>query len=118
MSYTTKGKIISISEVKDFENGAKSLDYQVETSEQYNNLYSFEMYKGADHVEHIDNFVKYNKVGDKVEVEFNVRTNNYQGKFYTSLSSWKCSKVDTNQDGNYTPIDNEDADDMGGSLPF
>lgn len=92
MSFTIKGKILSIGEVKDFDNGAKAISYQVETSEQYNNFYSFEMYKGADHVEHLDNFLKYNKVGDSVEVEFNVRTNEYQGKYYTSLTSWKCSK--------------------------
>lgn len=92
MSFTIKGKILSIGEVKDFDNGAKAISYQVETSEQYNNLYSFEMYKAADHVEHVDNFLKYNKVGDQVSVEFNVRTNEYQGKYYTSLTSWKCSK--------------------------
>lgn len=92
MSYTTKGKITSISEVKEHDNGAKSLSYQLTSDEQYNNLYSFDMYKGADHVEHIDNFLKYNKVGDTVEVEWNVRRNEYQSKYYTSLPSWKCTK--------------------------
>jgi hypothetical protein len=36
MSYTIEGKIISIGEVKNFDNGAKAVDYQVETNEQYN----------------------------------------------------------------------------------
>jgi len=93
MSYTTEGKIISIGEVKNFDNGAKAVDYQVKTNEQYNNLYSFDMYKSADNVQHIDNFIKYNKVGDNVRVEWNVRTNEYKGKFITSLSSWKIEKL-------------------------
>ena len=93
MSFKIEGKILSIGEVKEFENGAKAISYQVQTSEQYNNLYSFEMYKVSEHVEHLDNFVKYNKVGDPVRVEFNVRTNEYKGKFYTSLSPWKVEKL-------------------------
>ena len=92
MSFTIKGKIISISEVKNFDNGAKGINYQVQTNEQYNNLYSFEMYKGAEHTQHIDNFIKYNKVDDEVSVEWNVRTSEYQGKFYTNLSAWKVEK--------------------------
>jgi hypothetical protein len=93
MSYTIEGKIISIGEVKNFDNGAKAVDYQVETNEQYNNLYSFDMYKSADNVQHIDNFIKHNKVGDNVRVEWNVRTNEYKGKFFTSLSSWRIEQV-------------------------
>ena len=63
MSFKIEGKILSIGEVKEFENGAKAISYQVQTSEQYNNLYSFEMYKVSEHVEHLDNFVKYNLLG-------------------------------------------------------
>ena len=93
MSYTIEGKIISIGEVKNFDNGAKAVDYQVETNEQYTNLYSFDMYKSADNVQHIDNFIKDNKVGDNVRVEWNVRTNEYKGKFFSSLSPWKIEPV-------------------------
>ena len=113
MSFTIKGKILSIGEVKNFDNGAKAIDYQVETSEQYNNLYSFEMYKGAEHVEHIDNFVKYNKVGDQVSVEFNVRTNDYNGRFYTSLSPWRVDKLDQAQ-----PVQDSIVTDDTDELPF
>jgi hypothetical protein len=94
MSYTIEGKIISIGEVKNFDNGAKAVDYQVETNEQYTNLYSFDMYKSADNVQHIDNFIKYNKVGDNVRVEWNVRTNEYKGKFFSSLSPWKIEQLE------------------------
>ena len=113
MSFTIKGKILSIGEVKNFDNGAKAIDYQVETSEQYNNLYSFEMYKGAEHVEHIDNFIKYNKVGDQVSVEFNVRTNDYNGRFFSSLTPWRVDKIDQAQ-----PVQDSIVTDDTDELPF
>lgn len=113
MSFTIKGKILSIGEVKNFDNGAKAIDYQVGTDEQYNNLYSFEMYKGAEHVEHIDNFIKYNKVGDQVSVEFNVRTNEYNGRFFTSLSPWRVDKIDQAQ-----PVQDSIVTDDTDDLPF
>ena len=113
MSFTIKGKILSIGEVKNFDNGAKAIDYQVETNEQYNNLYSFEMYKGAEHVQHIDNFIKYNKVGDQVSVEFNVRTSEYNGRFFSSLTPWRVDKIDQAQ-----PVQDSIVTDDTDDLPF
>ena len=57
----------------------------VRTQEQYNNLYCFEIFGD----QKVDNFAKYNKVGQEVTVEFNVSCNEYQGKYYTTLSAWK-----------------------------
>lgn len=113
MSFTIKGKILSIGEVKNFDNGAKAIDYQVETNEQYNNLYSFEMYKGAEHVQHIDNFIKYNKVGDNVRVEWNVRTSEYNGRFFSSLTPWRVDKIDQAQ-----PVQDSIVTDDTDDLPF
>lgn len=70
----------------------KKQGFLVQTNEQYNNLYCFELF-GA---EKVDNFLKYNKVNDSVDVEFNVQTNEWQGKYYTSLQSWKVFKTDSN----------------------
>ena len=112
MSFTIKGKITSIGEVRALENGAKVIDFRVETSEQYANLYSFDMYKAADRAEHVDNFIKYNKVGDNVRVEWNVRTNDYNGRFFTSLSPWRVEKL--GQVETPTEIQQEVEDD----LPF
>lgn len=113
MSFTIKGKILSIGEVKNFDNGAKAIDYQVGTDEQYNNLYSFEMYKGAEHVQHIDNFIKYNKVGDNVRVEWNVRTSEYNGRFFSSLTPWRVDKIDQAQ-----PVQDSIVTDDTDDLPF
>lgn len=113
MSFTIEGKIKSIGEIKNFDNGAKAIDYQVGTNDQYNNLYSFEMYKGSEYIEHVENFAKYNKVGDQVRVEFNVRTNEYNGRFFTSLSPWKVEKLGQVE----TPTEIQQEDDQDG-LPF
>ena len=33
----------------------------------------FELYKGAEYLEHLDNFSKYNKIGDNYECRINKR---------------------------------------------
>ena len=101
MNYTTKGTITSISEVETLSNGALQLTYRIDNGEQYNSMMEFQVYKKSEHSEHMDNFVKYNKVGDKVDVEFTIRTFNWkpedENKVFTSLSHWKMTKVDADQ---------------------
>lgn len=62
----------------------KKVQFTVRTSEEYNNLYCFEIFG----LEKVSEFLKYRKQGDDVEVKFNVQTNEYQGKYYTSLQAW------------------------------
>jgi hypothetical protein len=64
----------------------------VETNEKYNNLYCFELFGD----EKVNNFNKYNKVGDLVDVDFNVSTNEWKGKYFTTLQVWKVFKTDVN----------------------
>ena len=51
-------------------------------------LFAFEVF-GA---EKVDNFLKFNKVGDAVDVDFNISTNEWKGKYFTSLGAWKVFK--------------------------
>ena len=88
-----KGQIISIGDTQTFDSGAKKLSFQIDNGEQYNNILSFDLFKGAEHVSHLDNFIKFNKVGDSVEVEFNIQCKEYNGKYYTNLQMWRCEKV-------------------------
>ena len=96
MNYTKQGEIVSISDVSEAGAG-KKLTFRIDTKEQYNNLIEFEMFKGADYVEHVEKFKDYNKVGDTVSVEFNLKTyhwtKNGNDKIFTSLSAWKVNKV-------------------------
>lgn len=83
-------------------------DFVLKTDENYNNLYYFTVFGQ----EKVDNFAKYNKVGDTVKVSFNVSTNEYNGKYYTSLNAWSIFK-EGNSESNSVASD-ADSDD----LPF
>jgi len=65
-----------------------SQEFVVKTGDKYNNLYCFSIFGQ----EKVDNFAKYNKVGDAVKVSFNVSTNEWQGKYFTSLQAWSIFK--------------------------
>ena len=60
--------------------------FLVKSDEQYNNLYCFEVF-GKDKVDNLASI----SVGSTVEVSFNVGTNEWKGKYYTSLSAWRIS---------------------------
>tara|TARA_B110000459_G_C16406512_1_gene401052 strand:+ start:280 stop:627 length:348 start_codon:yes stop_codon:yes gene_type:complete len=115
MNYKVKGSIASISEKKVRDNGASIVDYVVSVTSDngYVTPYNFSMYKKAEYAEHVDNFIKFNKVGDVVDVEFTIRGQEYNGKIYNSLNHWRCDKVEMSPSDAVTPVTNE-ADD----LPF
>ena len=122
MSYKAKGIIKSVSKPETV-GTAKKLFFRIDNGEQYNNIMEFELYKGAEYVEHIDNFIKYNKVGNSVEVEFNIKTFNWkpesEDKIFTSLSCWKVEKAESSipeaeQFATTTDVNDNEPDD----LPF
>ena len=39
--------------------------------------------------EKVDNLIKFNKVGQRVDVSFNVESREYNDKYYTDLQAWK-----------------------------
>ena len=97
-----------------FDSGAKKLSFQIDNGEQYNNILSFDLFKGAEHVSHLDNFIKFNKVGDSVEVEFNIQCKEHKGKYYTNLQMWRCEKVGEQPQ----PTASQMGDDSDDDLPF
>tara|TARA_R110002051_G_scaffold74337_1_gene135306 strand:+ start:415 stop:771 length:357 start_codon:yes stop_codon:yes gene_type:complete len=118
MSYTVKGTITKIGEKRELNNGAFVLDYEIEHTEQGGNNswvtpLSFNMYKKSEYVEHIDNFIKFNKVGDIVNVEFNLKgRKSDDGRVWNSLGHWRCEKVEIEQSETVEEV--EDSQD----LPF
>lgn len=75
-------------------------------------IFAFEIF-GA---EKVDKFLQYNKEGDTVDVDFNIRTNEWQGKYYTSLQAWRVFKVEEapQPQPQAEPVQEEDED----KLPF
>jgi len=86
-----------------------SQEFVVKTGDKYNNLYCFNIFGQ----EKVDNFAKYNKVGDAVKVSFNVSTNEWQGKYFTSLQAWSVFK-ETGEANGEAPAASDAVDD----LPF
>ena len=92
----------------------KKLTFVGETDEQYNNLYAFELFGD----EKVDNFVKYNKEGDVVDVDFNVQCREWQDKYFTSLSAWKVFKANSEAVNTYNPADQVPSAANTDDLPF
>ena len=109
---------LKITTVLDVEKGTskagkewKKITFVGQTDEQYNNIYAFELF-GEDKV---DNFLKYNDVGDIVSVEFNVSCNEWNGKYFTTLSAWKIERLQSDNTIKQEPLTEVKQDD---DLPF
>ena len=95
-----KGKIKKVLEVqkgttKDGKEWQK-LNFIVENNDGYEGkeaIYCFEIFGE----EKVQNFNKFNKVGDLVDVSFNISTNEWNDKYFTSLQSWKVFKAEGHQ---------------------
>jgi len=93
----------------------KKQSYIVKTEDEYNNLYCFDVFGE----EKVENLTKYQKVGDNVNVTFNVGCNEWKGKYFTSLQSWRIEKAESSEmpDTNFattTKVNDNEPDD----LPF
>lgn len=75
---------------KDGSGSWQKQEFILDSGDKYNNIFCFEIF-GAEKVE---NFNKYNKAGDQVEVTFNINCNKWEDRYFTSLSAWKVFKAD------------------------
>ncbi len=93
----------------------QKLSFIVDTEAEYNNIYCFEVF-GTDKVE---KFNKWNKVGSKVTVSFNVSVSEFKGKYYTTLVAWNVFNEFTDAPAKEEPIA-EKVEDEGAEddLPF
>ncbi len=90
MSNQLSGTIKLIGEKQTFDSGFQKVEFVLTTNdEKYPQDVKFEITQDK-----VDDFIKYNKVGKAVDVSFNVRGNEYKGKYYVSLTAWKVFKAD------------------------
>jgi len=92
MEYQAKGTIKTILQVQTgtAKSGDewKKIEFVVSNNSGYEGreqLYCFQIFGG----EKVDNFLKYNKQGAEVLVKFSIQTNEYQGRYFTSLSAYR-----------------------------
>ena len=67
----------------------KKLNFVLESKDgEYTNTICFDVFGE----EKVDNFVKFNNVGDNVTVSFNVSSREYNERWYTQTSAWMVKK--------------------------
>ena len=85
MSLQVKGTIKTIADIQTFDTGFRKQEFVIETTEdKFPQLIKFEIIK--DNIEKFDPFLI---EGGNVDVHFNIRGNEYNGKVYNSLQCWK-----------------------------
>lgn len=70
--------------------------------------FAFELFEAADK-DKIEKFLKFNKVGSLVDVSYEIRCNEYKGKYFTSLSAWKVFKAEAQEAEPDEALDEEPA---------
>jgi hypothetical protein len=87
-----KGKIKVIGTIEAFDSGFTKRELVITTEEQYPQDVKFDTVK--DKTRLLDNM----DIGDSVDVHFNIRGNEYNGKYYVNLQAWKIESIITNDD--------------------
>lgn len=94
-------EIIKIGELKTFASGFQTLEYIVkDDNSQYPQEYQMQAVK-----EKAEEFLKYNKVGQRVDISFNLLGRSWlkdgqpesERKWFNTLQSWKVFKVGVNE---------------------
>lgn len=94
----------------------KKQQFVINTGNEFNPDVCFQIFGG----ERCDKFTQFNKVGDIVEVSFNLSSREFNGKYYHNLDAWKVwSDKGTNEATQYAQTESvagsgQPADD----LPF
>ena len=91
-----EGVVKWIGEVVEKSNAVyRSLDFVVETEEQYPQRAVINIF-GKAHETYgfkADQFLKDVNIGQKLDIEFNLRSTEYNGKHYNNLSLWSYKKT-------------------------
>tara|TARA_R110002020_G_scaffold62724_2_gene167528 strand:+ start:372 stop:752 length:381 start_codon:yes stop_codon:yes gene_type:complete len=67
----------------------QKLTFAIDTKQEYNNIIAFEVFGD----EKVENFLKYNKIGKTVDVEYNISSNKWQDRYFTSASAWRITNA-------------------------
>jgi hypothetical protein len=87
MSLTLTGTIKVIFQTETYASGFTKREFVVTTKEQYPQDVKFELVKDKTAI--LDSL----REGQEVTVHFNLRGNEYQGKYFVSLQGWKVEEV-------------------------
>lgn len=80
--YALTGTVKAIMEKQTFASGFEKQEFVVTTDDQYPQYVKFEVVK--DRIRNLEPITE----GQRVTVKFNVRGNEYNGKYYVNLQAW------------------------------
>jgi len=86
MELKVQGRIKVINDLQTWDSGFSKREFVITTQEQYPQDVKFEALK--EKATQLDTL----NVGDDIEVSFNLRGNEYNGKYYVNLQAWKLTK--------------------------
>lgn len=111
------GTITKISEVQEGTaksgNNWKKLTFVIQTEGDYPKAVAFTVFGE----EKVDNFMKFNKQGQNVEVSFNAESREYNDRFYTDLQAWKVFTIKDDV-AEAAPVGADDGFSKASDLPF
>jgi len=81
--YTVSGKLIVLNDAQTFPSGFFKREFVIETDDKYPQQIKLEVVK--DKCAALDGI----PLGSILAVDFNIRGNEYNGKYYVNLQSWK-----------------------------
>lgn len=88
------GEILKVLEVEKGTSKAgkewQKVNFVLSTGNDYNPEVAFQIFGE----EKVENFLKFNKVGQKVDVSFNLSSREYNGRYFHNLDAWKVFKAE------------------------
>jgi hypothetical protein len=105
MEHKETGEIILIKDLQTFPSGFIKREFVIETPGEYPQKIQFEVTKDK-----AEKFTEYNKVGDNVEVKFNVRGSYHEAsdRYFVNLQSWHVQKLEGSEEPQPNTIGDED----------
>jgi len=98
MKYQITGKLIVLNDTQTFPSGFSKREFVLESGDKYPQSIKLEVTKDA--CAALDNV----QLGSILTVDFNIRGNEYQGKYYVNLQAWKFN-VDERGNGSASQPD-------------
>ena len=91
-----KGSLIKINEIENIENKEgkswKKQTFLIETSAEYNNQICFQLFG-----EEKTKLLEKHKIGDSVEVFFNISSREYNNRYYHNIDAWKINPINNQE---------------------
>lgn len=97
-NFELEGAVKVVDDVQTFASGFSKREFVVEVEDgRYPQMIKFECVKEKTSL--TDGL----SVGDKVKVTFDIRGNEYNGRYYVNLNAWKLEKLGDTADGTGSP---------------